>query len=624
MRTFVSNYSPVTKLKWEPINRSFSWVEIEYLWGIESSEQHTSITWSCTLVELKDTQWKSVTIVIDAWMHQGWEKDNELNKKIDPRILDADYIIVTHAHIDHIGRLPQIVREWFTWKIIMSPITWDLAHLSLIDSARVMKRAADEAIEYNKKLGRKLQQLVKYRTQSIKKESWITRWRWGNRKNVEEKGVTNQEYIEKLVEQYPDVRNHTDIRSYLKEIPEPLFTEDDVHQLNQYITTLESEPWVVQQLALQQWIKSDNKQRPQIDRVQLEFLDAGHIIWSVQALISIAVKQIISNPYERLEEGQNVKESTRRLLFSWDLWRNEWYSWNLEWTSKELSYAQVESTYAWRPEHTSRLQARNNLFTTLQDCEGDVIIPAFALQRSQEILLLLLDYYEEIIYPQIQALKETVKWKSKEEKRKIWEEINKLDREIILDSPLAISMTKIFIQKAGKYFYPLSEEAQKKRFWKVVIRMQSEKLYKWTWTEEKKWDSEHIKRIIVAPSWMCEWGSVIAHLKEHLWRHTSSIVFVWYTPPQSLWWHIKTEKVVLIEGEVYPIHATIHNLDWFSWHISHQGIVDIVDNISLRAGGVIALTHGWDNRLRISADVEHKKVSKIKVPDLWDKISIKF
>lgn len=609
--------------KWEKINRIFSGAIIEYIWGIESVEQHTSITWSCTLIEIKDTQWKSLKIIIDAWMHQWWKDDNSLNQNLDSRILEADYIIVTHAHIDHIGRLPQIVHQGFKGKIIMSPVTWDLSYLSLIDSAKVMQREKDEAIEYNKKLGRKLQQLVKHLNEKNKK-SWIKRWRWWNKINLDTRVSWNQEYLDTLSQDYPDVKSQTDIRAYLKEVPEPLFIEDDVHTLNRYITTLDIEPWVTQELMLQQWTKSDDKQKPRIHSVHLEFLDAWHIIWSVQALISVWVTSIITNPSERLEKWFKGEQENHTLLFTWDLGRNEGYSWNVQRIDKQIQYAQVESTYAWRPEHTSRLEARKRLFEALQNCEGDVIIPAFALQRSQEILLLLLDYYETIVLPEIQELKEETKWKTKEEKRIIGEKIDLLDREIILDSPLAISMTEIFIQKAGKDFYPLSEEAQKKRFWKVVIRLQTEKLYRREDQKEQDRNTKNMKRIIVAPSWMCEWWSVIAHLKEHLWRHTSSIVFIWYTPPQSLGWKIKTEKVVMIEGEVCPIYAQVHNLDWFSGHISHNGIVDYIDTLNIRAKWIIALTHGWDNRLRIPSDVKHKKWVKIISPNLWDKTTVKF
>lgn len=608
---------------WDKINRTFSGAIIDYIWGIESVEQHTSITWSCTLVEIKDTQWKSLKIVIDAWMHQGWRNDNELNQNLDSRILEADYIIVTHAHIDHIGRLPQIVQQGFKGKIIMSPTTWDLSYLSLIDSAKVMKRERDEVIEYNKRLWRKLQQLVKYLNDKKKKQG-IKRWRWWNKIIDDRRVFSNAEYFEEFALEYPDVKIQKDIPSYLREVPEPLFNEDDVHALNKCITTLDIEKWVSQQLQLAQWAKSDDKQRPRVMDVNLEFLDAWHIIWSVQALISVVVRKIITNPHERLERWIRNEQQTHRFLLTWDLWRNQWNSWKVAIPYEEIRYAQVESTYAWRPEHTSRLEARDTLFKTLQDCEGDVVIPAFALQRSQEILLMLLDYYESVIQPQIKELREEAKWKTKEEKRLIGQKIDGLDSEVILDSPLAISMTEVFIQKAGKDFYPLSEEAQKKRFWKVVIEMQSEKLYKWESKEEKESWKKYKKRIIVAPSWMCEWWSVIAHLKEHLWRHTSSIIFIGYTPPQSLGWQIKTEKEVIIEGEVYPIHATIHNLDWFSGHISHNGIVDYIDTLNMRAKWIIALTHGWDNRLRIPSDVEHKKWVKIISPNLWDKTTVKF
>ncbi|MCH8518160.1 MBL fold metallo-hydrolase [Candidatus Gracilibacteria bacterium] len=615
--------SQETVEKGDKINRTFSGAIVEYIGGIESVEQQTSITGSCTLVEIKDTQGKTIKIVIDAGMHQGGKHDSTLNQNLDPRILEADYIIVTHAHIDHIGRLPQIVSQGFKGKIIMSPTTWDLSYLSLLDSAKVMKRERDEAIEYNKRLGKKLQQLVKYLNDKNKKRG-IRRGRGGSKIDTNTGVLGNQEYLDAFSQEYPDVKSQTDIRPYLKEIPEPLFNEDNVHALNRYITTLDTEPGVTQELILQQGPKSDDKQRPRIHSIHLEFLDAGHIIGSAQALIRVEVTRIITNPSERLEKGLRGEQESHKLLFTGDLGRNEGYSGKALIPDEEIRYAQVESTYAGRPEHTSRIEAKDNLFETLQDCEGDAVIPAFALQRSQEVLLMLLDYYEAVIQPQIQELKEEAKGKTREEKRLIGQRINELDREIILDSPLAISMTEVFIQKAGKDFYPLSEEAQKKRFGKVVIGIQSEKLYKGEAQEDQTGHTKNIKRIIVAPSGMCEGGSVIAHLKEHLGRHTSNIVFIGYTPPQSLGGKIKTEKEVVIEGEVYPIYATVHNLDGFSGHISHNGIVEYIDTLKSKTRGVIALTHGGDNRLRITPDIEKKKQVKIITPDLGERVTLKF
>ena len=118
---------------------TFSWVDIDYIGGIENLEAGESITGSCTLFSAQDTQGKKISIVIDCGSHQSGKKSQELNNTIDPRLIDADYIIITHAHIDHIWRLPMLIKEGFQEKIYMTNYTKSLGQHSLLDSASLMQ-----------------------------------------------------------------------------------------------------------------------------------------------------------------------------------------------------------------------------------------------------------------------------------------------------------------------------------------------------------------------------------------------------------------------------------------------------------------------------------------------------
>ena len=119
--------------------KTFSGVKIHHLWGIEDESQNSSITWSCKHALIRDTAGTEINIVVDFWMHQWWKNDNHLNTQIDEKVMSADYIFVTHAHLDHIGRLPMLVSRGFKGKIIMTPATMELAYISLLDSAKIMQ-----------------------------------------------------------------------------------------------------------------------------------------------------------------------------------------------------------------------------------------------------------------------------------------------------------------------------------------------------------------------------------------------------------------------------------------------------------------------------------------------------
>jgi len=119
--------------------------------GITDEELWLNLTWSATLIESsKDILWWH-KVIIDFWMHQWSKNAYKFNKEIPKELLDADVLIITHVHIDHIWRVPQLVKAWFKWRIIMSPFTKTLAKHMWTDDITLTKREIEKIEHWNKK-----------------------------------------------------------------------------------------------------------------------------------------------------------------------------------------------------------------------------------------------------------------------------------------------------------------------------------------------------------------------------------------------------------------------------------------------------------------------------------------
>lgn len=604
---------------------NFTWVEIEYLWGIESIDDGQTITGSCTLFTAIDSMGKSITIVVDAGMHQGGDKEYERNKAVDPRILNADYLVVTHAHIDHIGKIPLLVKEGFQGKIYMSPVTKQIAIESLKDSAGVMLKEYQEAIAYNKKIGTILWEVVKIsqidsklKANGLKKHQ-KQKFETQRAKAIDKYGEEN---LKKIQAKFPHVVVNSDIASITKTVNEPLYWLDDVLAIVDKIYTLE--PWEETKLSLGNKGKvQDTPDKASMNEVLLGFHNAGHIAGSVQAEVSVRVSQILTDGGDKTIGRQNTS-TTKNYLFTGDLGRQD--DWNISgapvWSVHMLDYIQLETTYAGRS-HPERAQWQAELINFIENAPWKVVIPTFAVQRSQEVLLLLLSHYRDNILPLVSEKREALKKASTlDEKKKLRSEIESLSWNIVLDSPLAVKMRDIYVNSVWWDFSLLDPDVQKQVFWRTMItvmkdRRDYERLY--------KWDRINKRDIIISSGGMCQWGAVIPHIQANISNPLSSIAFIWYTPASTLWYDIKNKDEVAIDGEVYRKIANVKDIAWFSWHIWHDEIVDYIrDDVRQSTGCVIALTHGWENRRIIKPELEVAKKWKVKVPFVWDTIKLPF
>lgn len=652
---------------------TFSWTSVRYIGWIEDNNQGTPLTGSCKVLKFQDTQWKIITIVIDFGLYQWWKKLWDLNKSIDEEALNADYIIITHAHLDHVWRLPMLTREWFTGKIIMTPETKALAEYSLIDSAKVMKDEANMIENKNKREWERYRIIKKY-VNNLEKlsQNWL-------KKREKAKLEWENEWIKqrfnevKLWELIRDLESvDGDISKLLSDVVEPLFSLDDVEFLfsgkksndtswekkkRHSISTVSTEQAIKLDIVSSHTWAKDLKNTPQIESILLEFFDAAHILGSVQAQFTAQVKTLLSWT-EALKAWSSEDVQDFRFLFSWDLWREDAgnNAGTLKMPSGQYEFVEIEWTYADR-NHPDRNESISKLYDTLLNSGKHILLPTFSLQRTQDTLLLLLDYIEKIAEPKrLQLIDENKKykkeiWKLKEVlEEDIWDgdtdtikleiesiqskisknewEIDRLDITIISDSPLSHRLNAVYQVFNSNTYTSLTKEAQQKRFWKERIKFldpkSSQELFDLYSTENKaenKKKKDRRTKIIVSSWWMCEWGPVIEHLKRMLSSSDATIVLTGYAPPESLWGQIRTDSQVIIDGQLMNVKARIDDITWFSWHAWKSTLIKYLNSASSR---VTTIVHWWNDRYKLAKDDWIKSKRGIKIPAPWDVIKMPF
>ncbi len=415
-------------------------MRVEFLGGVRT------VTGSAILIEIGAGK-----ILVDCGMFQGGKTLEERNWDIRSyRPEEVSTILLTHAHIDHSGLIPKMVREGFRGKIICTRATLDLCGILLRDSAHIQEMEAE----------------------------------WENRKGK---------------------------RAGRGEIS-PLYSLRDAERSLQYFSPVSYEEVV--SLG---------------DGLEVRFQDAGHILGS--AIIELWI-----------EEGGERK----KLVFSGDLGTpGQPFLKDPSWiTEGDILF--IESTYGNRL-HKSRQETVDELLQIVQEAiahQAKVIIPAFAVERTQEVIYTLNEFQRKGLIPQIP---------------------------IYIDSPLAISATEIF-KKNTEYF----DEEAKFLFSEGGNPLEPPGIiYTRTTEESKAINEDNRPGIIISASGMCEAGRIKHHLKHHLWRENSHIVFIGYQGEGTIGRRIiEGAKTVKLFGEEIAVRAHIHTLGGFSAHADQKGLLD--------------------------------------------------
>jgi metallo-beta-lactamase family protein len=280
--------------------------------------------------------------------------------------------------------------------------------------------------------------------------------------------------------------------------------------------------------------------------VRVRFQDAGHILGS--AIIEIWIE----------EEG--VK---RKLVFSGDLGNFDQPIVRDPTPIEEADLLWLESTYGNRL-HKSRKETVEEFLAILQEAIGSrskVIIPAFAVERTQDILYTIGQFLRERLIPPLP---------------------------IYIDSPLAIAATEVFKRNADSFDQEMGELLRKGE---NPLEL-PEIVFAQTTEESKAINEDERPGIIISASGMCDAGRIQHHLKHHLWRKDSHIVFTGFQAAGTVGRRIVDgARSVRLFGEEIAIHAHIHTLGGFSAHADQKGLLEWVSHF--RSPGLkVFVTHG--------------------------------
>ena len=446
-------------------------------------------------------------IIVDCGLYQGKAKEERENyADFAYNVNEIDYMLLTHAHIDHSGRIPKLYVDGYRGPVYATKATCDLCSIMLPDSGHIQEM---ENVWQNKKRAR------------VGKPS----------------------------------------------LP-PLYTAQDA------IDCLK----IFKPVSYDQIIELD-------ENISVRFNDAGHMLGS--SIIEVWVK----------ENGE-----TKKIVFSGDLGNNDIPLLDSPTMIETADYLVMESTYGGRLHNRNDDKAEMflNIVAETLDKGGNVIVPSFAVGRTQEIL------YE------LNKLKEQ---RTDEEFIKKYETLMKAP--VYVDSPLAISATEVFKQNMDLFEEDVREEIRKGdnplEFPGLKFTQTAE--------ESKALNDDPHPHIIISASGMCEVGRIKHHLKHNLWNPNNTILFVGYQAPGTLGAKIVAgEKKVKIFGEEIAVNARIEYIEGYSGHADQEWLLNFVYSFITKPKHIF-LVHGEPEGQRI---LKEKLVETTRNPSnntrLWRRL----
>ena len=399
-------------------------------------------------------------LLLDCGLFQGGKETEKLNIlpfAFNPS--EIDFLILSHAHIDHSGRIPKLVKEGFRGRIICTRATSDLADILLKDSGHIHEMEAT----------------------------------WENRKRL---------------------------RAGLDPV-QPLYRVEDAENSLQYFDPI-----------------LYNQKINLTDSIELRFQDAGHILGS--SIVELWIRE--GDQETKLVFSGDLGTKDRPLL------RNPSYI-------EDADYLILESTYGNRlhEEPEKRVLKLMDIISKTITRGGTVVIPSFAVGRTQELIYELNKYYDH--------------------KEKIQDFLNV---PVYVDSPMATSATEIFRKHADCF-----DEETRGYILRGDNPLDFHNLHFTKTAEESRLlNASDEPKIIISASGMCDAGRIKHHLKHHLWKKNSSVIFVGYQAEGTLGRSIKDGiKNVKIFGEKIQIRAEIHSIEGFSGHADQGELLDWLRNI---------------------------------------------
>ncbi|MDD4766409.1 MAG: MBL fold metallo-hydrolase [Desulfotomaculaceae bacterium] len=406
------------------------------------------VTGSCFLLEAANTR-----IMVDCGMYQGRKEIREHNYqsfRVPPR--SVDYVLLTHAHIDHSGLIPKLCKHGFKGKVYATAPTVELCEVLLPDSAYIQEMEVERKNRKNRRAGRSL--------------------------------------------------------------IEPIYTINDAYEALSYFEVVSYDEII--QLT---------------PDIRMRFVDAGHILGS--AMVEICVR----------ENGSDTK-----LVFSGDIGNKDRPIVKDPSTIDEADYVIMESTYGARLHNSEEeIESLHGIIWETYNKGGNLVIPAFAVERTQDLLFHLYLLMKEKRMP---------------------------DMPIYIDSPLATAATEVFWRHHDFFDEEAACLIHKGEDPHQIPGIEFTKT-----AEESKLLNQADRTIIISASGMCEAGRIRHHLKYNLWRPESTVLFVGYQAEGSLGRQILDgQETVRIFGDDIAVKADIKLIEGYSSHADQAGLVEWVNN----------------------------------------------
>lgn len=456
-----------------------------------------TVTGSKHLIKLKSGK----QILLDCGLFQGMGiETDELNGEFGFAAAEISYLLLSHAHIDHSGLIPKLVKEGFTGKIYCTGGTQDLATILLKDSAKIQM---DDTRYYNKRRAKK---------------------------------------------NLPPV--------------EPLYADEDVDKALPLLTAVD----------YGKWFKID-------DQVEVMYADAGHIIGSASVHVRIT------------EDGK-----TEQISFSGDVGRYRDIILKSPQTFPPADYIIIESTYG-NSLHDAVFNTPDQLLDfvkkTCVEKKGKLIIPAFSVGRTQELLYFLNQLFNEDLLP---------------------------DVPVYVDSPLSREATKV-------------TEAHPEGFNNRIQKMMQVDEDPFDFEgltfiqnvdESKALNDNHNPMIIISASGMADAGRVQHHILNNIEDPKNTILMVGYCEPHSLGGRLmRGAEEVSIYGDKYPVNATIGVMRSMSAHGDYDDLCQYLACQSPAAVKMMFIVHGeYDVQQDFQRSLQKKGFKEVHIPEMHQSFNL--
>ena len=450
------------------------------------------VTGSCFML-----RWGDRRMLVDCGLIQGAPADEARNRQpfaFNPAAIDA--VVLTHAHLDHSGRLPLLVKAGFRGPIYTHRATRDLCHIMLKDAAAL------------------------------------------NEKDAEHENRRRQRQGKRLVE--------------------PLYTRSDAEKTMRQFQVLDYDV-----------------ERKLLPGLQLRLQDAGHILGS--AIVELWLE----------ENGQR-----RKLVVSGDLGHAGAPILRNPEVVRAADLVVLESTYGDR-EHRpwdDTLTELGEVFRAARRSEGNILIPAFAIGRSQELIYFLKHHGRE------------------------WG----IDRwTIFLDSPMAIEATEVY----ARHWKLFDAETTRRRKQDGDTFTMPNLHFSRTAAQSMAINRVRAGAIVIAGSGMCDGGRIRHHFKHNLWREQCHVIFAGFQARGTLGRQlVDGAKTVKLWGEIIRVAARIHTVGGLSAHAGQSGLLNWYQNFERRP--TVALVHGEPEPMETLAKRLHLLRTSVLLPEVGGRIDL--